>query len=59
MRAVVERETNQRSSNTIDSMKAAIIRIMNNINMDHVMRVCYRFRSPIEAIIASVGGYIE
>lgn len=59
MWGVVERETNQRSHNTTDSLKAAITRVMSKINKDHVMRACQRFRSRIEAIIAAEGGYIE
>lgn len=44
------------NNDTIDSMKAAIIQI---INTDHVMRTYYKFRSRIEVISTSVSGYIE
>lgn len=57
--SVVERETNQRSYNTIDSLIAAIPRVMFSINTDHVMRASQRFRTRIEAITTTKGGYIE
>lgn len=52
---VTERESNQRSHNATDTLKAAMTRVMTNINNDH-MRACQTFRSIIEAIIAGKGG---
>lgn len=56
---VLERETNEHSHNTIHSLKAAITRAMSNINKNHLIRACQRFRKRIEAVIEAKGGYIE
>jgi inhibitor of nuclear factor kappa-B kinase subunit alpha len=56
---VVERETNKHAHNTKDSLKAAIGDIMANINKDHLINACSRFRSRIEAVIEVEGGFIE
>lgn len=56
---VVERETNKHPHNTIDSFKAAIIRVMTNINKDQLILTCKRFRTRIEAVIAAGGNFIE
>lgn len=56
---VVERETNKHAHNTKDSLKAAIGDVMANINKDHLINACSRFRSRIEAVIEAEGGFIE
>lgn len=56
---VLEWVTDQRTHNTTDSLKAAITRVMSNINTVHLILVCQGFRSHIEAIVAAEGGYIE
>lgn len=52
---VTERENNQRSHNATDPRKAAMTRVMTNINKCHMMCACQSFLSIIEAIIASEG----
>lgn len=39
--SVVERKTNQQSHNTTDFAKDDIIRVMPNINTDHVTSACH------------------
>ena len=56
---VVERETNQRPHNTNDSLKAAIVDVMANMNENHLIRASSRFQSRIEAVIEAEGGFIE
>jgi transposase len=57
--SVVEREVNEHPHTTKESLKAAILRIMTNINKDHLIKACKRFRSRIEAVIAAEGDFIE
>lgn len=56
---VVERETNERFHNTIRYLKAAITRVIFNINANNVMCECQRSRYCLEAIIAAEGSYID
>lgn len=56
---LVELESNQRSHNATDSLKAANTRVISSINTDHVTQRCHRFLTCIEVIIASEGSYIE
>jgi len=56
---IVEREVNKHFLNTKDSLKAAIVKIMSNINKIHLIQACQRFRSHIEAIIEAESGFIK
>ena len=56
---VVERETNKHPHNTISSLKDAITTTMINMNKEHLIRACSRFRSRIESVIAANGDFIE
>ncbi|XP_046868909.1 uncharacterized protein LOC124461437 [Drosophila willistoni] len=56
---VVERETNKHPHNTISSLKTAINTVMVNMNKDHLIRACNRFRSRFEKVIAANGNFIE
>ena len=51
MWSVVERGVNEHPDNTKDSLTAAIVRVMSDMNHDHLIRACSRFRSRIEADI--------
>ena len=54
---VVERETNKHPHNTLDSLKAAIIRIMTHMDEDHLIQECYV--SGRETVIATEGNFID
>ncbi|KYN33128.1 hypothetical protein ALC56_12605 [Trachymyrmex septentrionalis] len=56
---VVEWETNKHPHNTISSLKDAITTTMINMNKEHLIRGCSRFRSRIESVIAANGDFIE
>jgi len=56
---VVERETNKHPHNTLDSLRAAIIRVMTHMDENHLIRACKRFRQRIEGVIAAEGNFIE
>ena len=56
---VVERDVNKHPHNTKDSLKASIVRVMQDIDEDHLKLACQRFRSRIEAVIDAEGGFIE
>ena len=57
--SVVERETNRHPHNTIASLKAAIVQVMSEMNKDHLISACRRFRPRLEAVIEAKGGFIE
>eukprot|EP00106_Octopus_bimaculoides_P001075 XP_014768517.1 PREDICTED: uncharacterized protein LOC106867953 [Octopus bimaculoides] len=52
----VEREINCHPHNTIASLK---VQVMSEMNKDHIVSACQRFRSHIEAVIKAEGGFIE
>jgi len=56
---VVERETNKHPHNTLDSLRAAITRVMTHMDEDHLIRACKRFRQRIEAVIAAERDFIS
>jgi DDE superfamily endonuclease len=56
---IVERDTNKHAHSTIDSLKTAIKDTVADINKDHVIRACSRFRGRIEAVIKAKGDFIE
>ena len=56
---VVEQETNKHPHNTLDSLKAAIARVMTHMDKAPLIRACKRFRQRIEAVIAAEGDFIE
>lgn len=57
--SVLERESNKRSHNTVESLRAAIKEAAANIPADHVVNACRRFRPRLEAVIEADGGWIE
>jgi len=56
---VVEREINKHPHNTLESLRAAITRVMMHMDEDHLIRACKRFRQRIEAVIAAERDFIE
>ena len=56
---VVEKEVNKHPHNTKFSLMEAIARAMEDINKDHLIKACSRFRTRIESVIEAEGGYIE
>ena len=56
--SVVE-ETDEHPHNTNDSLKAAIFRVMSNMNKNQLIRACNQFQSRIEAVINSSGYFME
>ncbi|KPU74657.1 uncharacterized protein Dana_GF26712 [Drosophila ananassae] len=56
---VLERDTNKYPHNTVASLRTSIAKAMPEMNKDHLIRACKRFRSRIEAVIAANGGFIE
>ena len=52
---VVEREINKHSHNMLDSLRAAITRVMTHMDENHLIRACKHFRQRIEAVIATKG----
>jgi len=50
---------NEHPHNTKDSLKAATVRAMSNMNKNHLIQACRRFRSRIEAVIKTEDGFIE
>ena len=51
--------TNQRPHNTKASLKASICEVVDKIKKEVVVRVCSRFRTRIEKMIAAEGGFME
>ena len=56
---VVERETNKHPHNTITSLTEAITTVMTNMDKEHLIRACSRFRQRIEAVIDADGYFID
>ena len=56
---VVEKADNEHPLDTKDSLKAAIIRVMSNMNQDHLIPACRRFKSRREIIIEAESDFIE
>ncbi|QQP54834.1 Uncharacterized protein FKW44_007801 [Caligus rogercresseyi] len=56
---VLERDTNKRAHNTVDSLKAAIIQAVANLSRDQVAHAVGRFRHRVEAVIVKGGSWIE
>ncbi|QQP42305.1 Transposable element tcb1 transposase, partial [Caligus rogercresseyi] len=56
---VLERGTNKRAHNTVDSLKAAIIQAVANLSREQVAHAVGRFRHPVEAVIVKGGSWIE
>ena len=59
MWGVVDRDVNRYPHNTKDSLKASIVRVMDNIEEDRLIHACQRFRSQIQAVIEVEGDFIE
>ena len=56
---VVERDRNRHPHNTKVSLKASIVRVIDNIAEDYLIRACQRFRSQMEAVIEAEGDFVE
>ncbi|QQP54865.1 Uncharacterized protein FKW44_007845, partial [Caligus rogercresseyi] len=52
---VLERDTNKRAHNTVDSLKAAIIQAVANLSREQVAHAVGRFRHRVEAVIVKGG----
>ncbi|QQP36860.1 Transposable element tcb1 transposase [Caligus rogercresseyi] len=52
---VLERGTNKRAHNTVDSLKAAIIQAVANLSREQVAHAVGRFRHRVEAVIVKGG----
>ena len=57
--SVVEKKVNEHPHNTKDSLKAAIVRVMSDMNKEQLIRACNQFQPCIEAVIDASGGLIE
>ena len=57
--SVLERESNKRSHNSVDSLRAAIEEAAAAVPIDHVINACQRFRPRLQAVIEADGGWIE
>ena len=56
---VVERETNGRPHNTIQSVKDSVYDVMANMSRVSLVKACERFRHRIEAVVVAEDGFIE
>ncbi|QQP31415.1 Uncharacterized protein FKW44_025018 [Caligus rogercresseyi] len=56
---VLERDTNKRAHNSVDSLKAAIIQAVANLSREQVAHAVGRFRRRVEAVIVKGGSWIE
>ncbi|QQP52538.1 Uncharacterized protein FKW44_004719, partial [Caligus rogercresseyi] len=56
---MIENKTNKHAHNTLDSLRAAIVKEFANIKKNVVAKACGRFRHPLEMVVAADGGYIE
>ena len=56
---VIEREVNKKFHENTDSLRAAFVREMTDINSVHVKRTCAAFRPRFEAVIKAEGSWIE
>ncbi|QQP52196.1 Uncharacterized protein FKW44_004259 [Caligus rogercresseyi] len=56
---VLERDTNKRAHNTVDSLKADIIQAVANLSREQVAHAVGRFRHRVEAVIVKGGSWIE
>jgi len=56
---ILEKDVNAKVYNTIDLLKAAIVKVMPNINQQHLIKAYKQFRSRVEAVIQANGGFIE
>ncbi|QQP38684.1 Transposable element tcb1 transposase [Caligus rogercresseyi] len=56
---VLERDTNKRAHNTVDSLKAVIIQAVTNLSREQVAHAVGRFRHRVEAVIVKGGSWIE
>ncbi|QQP48772.1 Transposable element tcb1 transposase [Caligus rogercresseyi] len=56
---ILERDTNKRAYNTVDSLKAAIIQAVANLSREQVAHAVGRFRHRVEAVIVKGGSWIE
>ena len=59
MWSVVEKDLNEYGHDTKNFLKAAIVRVMSDMNKEQLIRACNRFRPRIEAVINASGGFIE
>lgn len=52
---VVERETDRHPHSTVAALKAVIVLLMPKMNRNHLIAVCGRFHTQIEAVIEANG----
>lgn len=57
--SVIERETNRYLHSTIVSLKAAIVQVRFEINREHLISACGRFRPRTETVIETKGNFQE
>ena len=57
--SVVEKEVNEHTNNTKNTLKAAIVHVMSDMHKEQLIRVCNWFRPLNEAVInaSRAGGY--
>lgn len=56
---VIERQSNKRAHNSVDSLRAAIVDTCTNMSRDQLVKACNRFRARVEAVITAEGSWIE
>ncbi|QQP48997.1 Uncharacterized protein FKW44_009499, partial [Caligus rogercresseyi] len=56
---VLERESNKRSHINVISLKASIVEAVANMNREHLVNACTKFRSRLEPVIEDDGGWFE
>lgn len=55
----VEEEVNKYPHNIKVSLKAFIVRVMSNMNINHLILACRRFKSRIEVVTEAEGDFIH
>ena len=55
----MEDGTNKHTHNTIDSLKATIVKAFAAIDKDVVAKACDSFRAHLKMVVAASGSYIE
>ncbi|XP_076046122.1 uncharacterized protein LOC143028211 [Oratosquilla oratoria] len=55
--SIIERDTIRYPHNNIVSLKTAIVEVMTEMNKNHLMQICQRFKSRIKAVTETEGGF--
>ena len=53
------RESNKRAHNTVDSLRAAILEAVANMDKEFLIKACIRFRARLEAVVKAGSGWFE